>query len=183
MCIERAVFYFTATADPFRVGVRAATAAAPLYVHASIRVGSATADQIVPLHKICAVQWYIGLVAQRSCVAAATASAAASAAASALRFSFPTAAKCSRDCGQSRHCGQNRHCGHMKEWRRIATAIHSVCPAWLNSERVGIAHIPSSERAATATAANGQTRSSSPTAIPLPAAPDLPVFCRLPRWP
>ena len=76
-------FYFTATADPFRVGVRAATAAAPLYVHASIRVGSATADQIVPLHKICAVQWYIGLVAQRSCVAAATASAAASAAAAA----------------------------------------------------------------------------------------------------
>ena len=106
---------------------------------------------MIPLHKICAVQWYIGLVAQRSCVAAATASAAASAAASALRVSFPTAAKCSRDCGQ------NRHCGHMKEWRRIATAIHSVCPAWLNSERVGIAHIPSSERAATATAANGQT--------------------------
>ena len=71
-----------ATADPFRVGVRAATTAAPLYVHASIRVGSATADQIVPLHKICAVradvhsrpparvQWYIGPVAQRSCVAA-----------------------------------------------------------------------------------------------------------------
>ena len=82
LCIERAVFYFTATADPFRVGVRAATTAAPLYVHASIRVGSATADQIVPLHKICAVradvhsrpparvQWYIGPVAQRSCVAA-----------------------------------------------------------------------------------------------------------------
>ena len=70
LSIERAVFYFTATADPFRVGVRAATTSAPLYVHASIRVGSATADQIVPLHKICAVQWYIGLVAQRSCVAA-----------------------------------------------------------------------------------------------------------------
>ena len=82
LCIERAVFYFTATADPFRVGVRAATTAAPLYVHASIRVGSATADQIVPLHKICAVradvhsrpparvQWYNGPVAQRSCVAA-----------------------------------------------------------------------------------------------------------------
>ena len=82
LCIERAVFYFTATADPFRVGVRAATTAAPLYVHASIRVGSATADQIVPLHKICAVradvhsrppapvQWYIGLVAQRARVAA-----------------------------------------------------------------------------------------------------------------
>ena len=117
LCIERAVFYFTATADPFRVGVRAATTAAPLHVHASIRVGSATADQIVPLHKICAVQWYIGLVAQRSCVAAATASAAASAAASALRTFFfsqsetaanpqsetATAAKCSRDCGQSRH--------------------------------------------------------------------------------
>ena len=109
LSIERAVFYFTATADPFRVGVRAATTSAPLYVHASIRVGSATADQIVPLHKICAVQWYIGLVAQRSCVAAATASAAASAAASALRTFFfsesetATAAKCSRDCGQSRH--------------------------------------------------------------------------------
>ena len=159
LCIERAVFYFTATADPFRVGVRAATAAAPLYVHASIRVGSATADQIVPLHNICAVQWYIGLVAQRSCVAAATASAAASAAASALRFSFPTAAKCSRDCGQSRHCGQNRHCGHMKEWRRIATAIHSVRRAWLNSGACGARpHIPSTEQAATATAANCQTK-------------------------
>ena len=73
LCIERAVFYFTATADPFRVGVRAATTAAPLYVHASIRVGSATADQIVPLRHSrppARVQWYIGLVAQRSCVAA-----------------------------------------------------------------------------------------------------------------
>ena len=74
LCIERAVFfYFTATADPFRVGVRAATPAAPLYVHASIRVGSATADQIVPLRHSrppARVQWYIGLVAQRSCVAA-----------------------------------------------------------------------------------------------------------------
>ena len=82
LCIERAVFYFTATADPFRVGVRAATTAAPLYVHASIRVGAATADQIVPLLKICAVradvhsrppalvQWYIGLVAQWARVAA-----------------------------------------------------------------------------------------------------------------
>ena len=152
LCIERAVFYFTATADPFRVGVRAATTAAPLYVHASIRVGSATADQIVPLHKICAVQWYIGLVAQRSCVAAATASAAASAAASALRFSFPTAAKCSRDCGQSRHCD------HMKEWRRIATAIYSARPAWLNSGACGARpHIASTKQAATATAANCQT--------------------------
>ena len=132
LCIECAVFYFTATADPFRVGVRAATTAAPLYVHASIRVGSATADQIVPLHKICAVradvhsrpparvQWYIGLVAQRSCVAA---------------FKLVR---------------------HMKEWRWIATAIDSVCPAWLNSGAWGRAHIPSSERAATATAANGQ---------------------------
>ena len=64
LCIERAVFYFTATADPFRVGVRAATTAAPLYVQASIRVGalpirvgvrpSATAGQIVPWYRISA---------------------------------------------------------------------------------------------------------------------------------
>ena len=94
LCIECGVFYFTATADPFPVGVRAATTAAPLYVQASIRVGalpirvgvrpSATADDLVPWtwHKICArgadhhwrptalVQWYIGPVAQRACVAA-----------------------------------------------------------------------------------------------------------------
>ena len=92
LCIERAVFYFTATADPFPVGVRAAATAAPLYVQASIRVGalpirvgvrpSATADQIVPWYRISArgadlhwrptalVQWYIGPVAQRACVAA-----------------------------------------------------------------------------------------------------------------
>ena len=85
LCIECAVFYFTATADPFRVGVRAATTAAPLYVQGSIRViriKSATADQIVPWYRISArgadhhwrptalVQWYIGPVAQRACVAA-----------------------------------------------------------------------------------------------------------------
>ena len=40
LCIERAVFYFTATADPFRVGVRATTTAVPLYVQGSIRVGA-----------------------------------------------------------------------------------------------------------------------------------------------
>ena len=33
-------FYFTATADPFRVGVRATTTAVPLDVHASIRVAA-----------------------------------------------------------------------------------------------------------------------------------------------
>ena len=59
------VLYFTATADPFRVGVRAAATAAPLYVQASIRVGalpirvgvrpSATADQIVPWYRISAM--------------------------------------------------------------------------------------------------------------------------------
>ncbi len=89
LCIECAVFYFTATADPFRVGVRAATTAAPLDVQASIRVGvlgylrpSATADQIVPWYRISGregnhhwrptarVQWYIGPVTQRACVAA-----------------------------------------------------------------------------------------------------------------
>ena len=92
LCIECAVFYFTATADPFTVGVRAAATAAPLSVQASIRVGalpirvgvrpSATADQIVPWYRISArgadhhwrptalVQWYIGPVAQRACVAA-----------------------------------------------------------------------------------------------------------------
>ena len=85
-------FSFTATADPFRVGVRAAATAAPLYVQASIRVGalpirvgvrpSATADRIVPWNRISArgadhhwrptalVQWYNGPVAQRACVAA-----------------------------------------------------------------------------------------------------------------
>ena len=57
-------FYFTATADPFPLGVRAAATAAPLYVQASIRVGalpirvgvrpSATADQIVPWYRISA---------------------------------------------------------------------------------------------------------------------------------
>ena len=56
--------YFTATADPFPLGVRAAATAAPLYVQASIRVGalpirvgvrpSATADQIVPWYRISA---------------------------------------------------------------------------------------------------------------------------------
>ena len=39
LCIER-VFYFTATPDPFRVGVRATTTAVPLYVQGSIRVGA-----------------------------------------------------------------------------------------------------------------------------------------------
>ena len=84
--------YFTATADPFPLGVRAVATAAPLYVQASVRVGahqirvgvrpSATADQIVPWYRISAmggdhhwrptalVQWYIGPVAQRACVAA-----------------------------------------------------------------------------------------------------------------
>ena len=38
LCIGRGVFYFTATADPFRVGVRATTTAVPLYVQGSIRV-------------------------------------------------------------------------------------------------------------------------------------------------
>ena len=74
------------------IPVRSATTAAPLYVQASIRVGalpirvgvrpSATADQIVPWYRISArgadhhwrptalVQWYIGPVAQRACVAA-----------------------------------------------------------------------------------------------------------------
>ena len=56
--------YFTATADPFPVGVRAAATADPLSVQASFRVGalpirvgarpSATADQIVPWYKISA---------------------------------------------------------------------------------------------------------------------------------
>ena len=58
--------YFTAIADPFPVGVRAAATAAPLYVQASIRVGvlpfrvgvrpSATADQIVPWYRIFAME-------------------------------------------------------------------------------------------------------------------------------
>ena len=93
LCIECAFcFCFAATADPIRVGFRAAATAAPLSVQASIRVGalpirvgvrpSATADQIVPWYRISArgadhhwrptalVQWYIGPVAQRACVAA-----------------------------------------------------------------------------------------------------------------
>ena len=91
LCIG-CVGFFTVTADPFRVGVRAAATAAPLYVQASIRVGalkirvgvrpSATADQIVPWYRISArgadhhlrptalVQWCIGPVAQRACGAA-----------------------------------------------------------------------------------------------------------------
>ena len=53
---------------------------------------------------------------------------------------------------------QSRHCDHMKEWRRIATAIYSVRPTWLNSGASGARpHIPSTKQAATATAANGQT--------------------------
>ena len=55
-------------------------------------------------------------------------------------------------------CGQSRHCDHMKEWRRIATAIYSVRPTWLNSGASGARpHIPSTKQAATATAANCQT--------------------------
>ena len=56
--------YFTATADPFPVGARATTTAAPLYVQASTRVGalpirvgvrpSATADRIVLWDKVSA---------------------------------------------------------------------------------------------------------------------------------
>ena len=85
-----AVFLFHR--DCRSIPVRSATTAAPLYVQASIRVGalpirvgvrpSATADQIVPWYRISArggdhhwrptalVQWYIGPVAQRACVAA-----------------------------------------------------------------------------------------------------------------
>ena len=65
LCIECAGFcYFTATADQFPLGVRAAATAAPLYVQASIQVGaiqirvgvrpSAIADQIVPWYRISA---------------------------------------------------------------------------------------------------------------------------------